>query len=451
MVSDAVSERPRIEGGRLKTALRALNSRNYRLFFSGQLVSLIGMWIGQLAMSWLIYEMTGSRTLLGFVAFSGQVPAFLLGPWAGVLVDRWKLQKTIIVTQTLFMSLTLTLAILTLAGVIAPAHIILIAILQGVINAFDLPARQAFLVKMVDKREDLPSAIALNSMMFNSARLVGPAVAGGLIAAIGTGNCLLLNGLSFSAVLISLFAIKMKEIRKPSSNTRVWAEFREGFGYVYRSIPIRSLLVQLGAVSLLVTPYTVLLPVFTKDIYSAGPGVLGGLTAAIGSGALIGGLALASRSSVVGLGKWISTGAMVQGAALILFSITPYPVLGMICLAFCGLSQVAQMSSCNTVLQTIVDDDKRGRVMAFYSMAFMGTMPLGSLLAGILSSTWIGAGGTVALCGVACVLIGVRFARRLRLLRRFVRPIYRQRGVLPPIAEGLKAAQLQASDRSIAG
>jgi MFS family permease len=440
------------EPGRWRGVLRAMSSRNYRLFFAGQLVALIGSWIGQLAMSWLVYEMTGSKTLLGLVAFSGQIPTFLLSPWAGVLVDRWKLHRALVVSQALSMTQVLTLAALTLTGVVTPLHIILLAIAQGIINAFDLPARQAIVVKMVDRREDLANAIALNSMMFNASRLIGPAAAGTLIAVIGTGNCLLVNGLSYLAVILSLLAINLKEPQaRDVGQKRIWTEFREGFHYVVSSLPIRSLLIQLGVVSLLATPYAVLLPVFAKDVFNGGPAVLGGLTASIGCGALLGGIGLASRRSVLGLGKWIAAGAAIQGVSLILFAVSRFAVLGMVCLMVCGFAQVAQMASGNTVLQTIVDDDKRGRVMAFHAMAFMGTMPLGSLLAGSLASTWLGATGTVAITGIGCILIGGRFAVQLPKLRDAVRPIYQRCGVLPVIAEGLQSADLHAADKSIAG
>lgn len=437
--------------GRLKFVLRAMRSRNYRLFFAGQLVSLIGTWLAQVAMSWLVYELTGSKALLGLVAFSAQIPAFVLSPWAGVLVDRWNLRRTLIVTQTLSMVQSFTVAALTLTHIIRPGHIILLAIAQGLINAFDMPARQSFVVKMVDRREDLPNAIALNSTMFNASRLLGPAAAGVLIAAIGTGNCFLLDGFSYLGVIIALVAIRVQDATGARLPKKLWVEFREGFSYVAGSLPIRALLIQLGLISFLGTPYTVLLPVFAKDVYRGGPAVLGALTSSVGCGALVGGIWLASRRSVLGLGKWIAIGALLMGLSLIVFSMSRSTIVGMVALAFCGFAQITQMASGNTVLQTIVDDDKRGRAMAFYAMSFLGMMPLGSLLAGSLATTRIGATGTVAAGGVCCIAAGIWFAAKLPRLRTAVRPIYIARGVLPATAKGLASAAAQAEGRSVAG
>lgn len=435
------ADTPAGANGRLWVMVRALNSRNYRLFFAGQLISLIGNWIGQVAMSWLIYEITGSKTQLGVVAFSAQLPTFLLSPWAGVLVDRWNLQRTLIITQSLLSAQVLTLAILTLSGVIRPMHIILLAVVQGMITAIDIPARQAFVVKMVDRREDLSNAIALNSTMFNASRLIGPAAAGALIALVGTGYCLLINAMSYLAVLSSLAVIRIRQPVTPRLRKKIRVEFREGFHYVAGSLPIRALLIQLGLVSLLSTPYTVLLPVFAKDVFRGGPGVLGGLTASIGLGAAVGGIRLASRRTVLGLGRWIAIGGVLEGVGLILLALSGTAWVGMLCLVLCGFAQVTQMTSNNTLVQTIVDDDKRGRVMAFHAMAFMGTMPLGSLLAGSLANGRLGATGTVALCGVGCLLIGLRFGLQLPRLREAVLPIYQRCGILPAPTEDSKDAQ----------
>ncbi len=422
---------------RWKFMVRAFRSRNYRLFFAGQLVSLIGSWLAQVAMSWLVYELTGSKALLGIVAFSSQIPAFFLTPWAGVLVDRWNLRRTLITTQTLAMCQAFTVAALALTGLIRPTHIILLAIAQGMITAFDMPTRQSFVVKIVDRREDLANAIALNSTMFNASRLLGPAVAGVLISLIGVGPCFLLDGCSYAAVITSLVAIKVIEPVNHRTTKRIWAEFREGFNYVVSSLPIRSLLVQLGLISFLATPYTILLPVFAKDVYGGGPMALGALTSSVGFGALMGGLRLASRRSVLGLGKWLAIGAIMMGVSLVVFSFSSSIYLGALCLACCGFAQITQMAGGNTLLQTIIDDDKRGRVMSFHAMAFMGMMPLGSLLGGSVASTAIGATGTVAAGGVCCILLGSWFATRLPRLREAVRPIYMQRGVLPAPADAL--------------
>lgn len=442
---------PAAPTGRLKYVLRALNSRNYRLFFSGQLVSLIGTWLAQVAMSWLVYDLTHSEILLGVVAFSSQIPAFLLSPWAGVIIDRWNLHRVLIVTQTLSMLQSFAVAALALSGVITTTHIILLAIAQGMINAVDMPARQSFVIHMVERREDLPNAIALNSTMFNMSRLIGPAAAGVLIGIIGTGKCFLLDGISYLAVIIALLAMHVTRPARQRDAKPLLAEWSEGFNYVKSSFPIRSILVQVALVSLLSTPYTVLLPVFARDIYHGDPTTLGLLTSSIGCGAFIGGVRLATRRSVLGLGKWIAIGALIMGVSLILFSISTSVILGMICLFFCGFAQITQMASGNTVVQTVVDDDKRGRTMAFHAMAFQGTMPLGSLGGGALATTAVGATGTVALSGIGCILAGTWFAIHLRKLRSATLPIYQQRGVLPPIATGLETAEAQAEDHTVAG
>ena len=313
------ADTPAGANGRLWVMVRALNSRNYRLFFAGQLISLIGNWIGQVAMSWLIYEITGSKTQLGVVAFSAQLPTFLLSPWAGVLVDRWNLQRTLIITQSLLSAQVLTLAILTLSGVIRPMHIILLAVVQGMITAIDIPARQAFVVKMVDRREDLSNAIALNSTMFNASRLIGPAAAGALIALVGTGYCLLINAMSYLAVLSSLAVIRVRQPVTPRLRKKIRVEFREGFHYVAGSLPIRALLIQLGLVSLLSTPYTVLLPVFAKDVFRGGRGA--GPDGVHRSGCGCGGIRLASRAHRVGAGP-VDRDRWGAGVGLILLALS---------------------------------------------------------------------------------------------------------------------------------
>ncbi|HOL69848.1 MAG TPA: MFS transporter [Bryobacteraceae bacterium] len=419
-------------------AFRALRARNYRLFFIGQSVSLIGVWMMRVATSWLVYRLTGSSILLGVVGFAGQIPTFLLGPVAGVLVDRWDRHRTLVVTQVFLMLQSLAMAGLTLAGVITPAQIILLSVVQGVINSVDMPARQAFVVQMVENREDLGNAIALNSSMFNGARLAGPAIAGMVIAAVGEGVCFLLDGLSYVAVIGSLLAMKI-QAAPPRSQRDLLVEIREGWRYVSGSLAIRSLLVMVAVISLFGMPYTVLMPVFAANVLGGGPNTLGFLMAATGMGALGGGILLAMRRSVLGLGKQIVFAILTFGGSLIVFGLSSNLWLSLFVLAVSGYGMIQQMAGTNTILQTIVDEEKRGRVMSFYTMAFMGAAPFGSLLAGALSDR-IGAPWTVVVCGLVCLAGGGWLARKLPAIRREIRPIYIQLGILPEVAAGVQQA-----------
>jgi MFS family permease len=418
--------------------LRALQHKNYRLFFSGQTVSLIGTWMTRIATSWLVYRLTGSAMLLGVVGFAGQMPSFLLGPFAGVLVDRWNRHRLLVVTQVLAMLQSLALGILTLTGVITIWQIIALSLFQGIINAFDMPARQAFVVEMVEKRDDLANAIALNSSMVNAARLLGPSIGGLIIAATGEGWCFLLDGISYLAVIASLLAMKItSRMIKPRNGANSWQQFREGWSYVSGFPPIRNVLLLLALVSLVGMPYTVLMPVFANEILHGGPNTLGLLMAASGVGALTGALFLAARRSVLGLGKFIPLSAAMFGAGLIAFSFSRLLWLSLLLMVITGLGFMVQMAVSNTVLQTIVDEDKRGRVMSFYTMAFMGTAPFGSLLAGSAAER-IGAPYTLMLGGLGCILGALWFAKTLPDLRRDVRPIYVRIGILPELAAGIQ-------------
>lgn len=447
--------------GEAQSLLRALRSRNYRLFFVGQLISLIGTWMAQVAMSWLVYQLTGSKVLLGTVAFASQIPGFVLGPWTGVMIDRWNLRRTLVITQVLSMLQAFAVAILTLTGVISTGQIITLALILGVINAFDMPARQSFVVHMVEKREDLANAIALNSTMFNASRLIGPTVASLVLVGLREllpaysiflrlGLCFFANGVSFIAVIAALLAMHTTLHGNGKRKSGALSELREGWRYAFGSLPIRMLLTNLAIISLMGTPYTVLLPVFAQDILHGSEGTLGMLTASIGCGALFGGLRLAARKSVLGLGKWIAIGATVMGVSLIALSMSRTLWLSAPILACCGFAMITQMAASNTVVQTIVDDDKRGRVMALYGMAFLGMMPLGSLMAGFLAQR-IGAPMTVALGGVVCIVTGLRFWLMLPKVREHIRPIYERRGILTPVATGLQQAQAQGSDRRVMG
>jgi MFS family permease len=416
--------------GGLADSLRALRSRNYRLFFAGQTTSLIGTWMTRLATSWLVYRLTGSAVLLGTVSFCSQIPMFFLAPISGVWVERWDRQRTLVVTQALSMAQSFALAALTLTGTIRIWHLVVLSLFQGVVNAIDMPARQAFVIEMVERREDLPNAIALNSSMVNATRLIGPAVAGLVIAAIGEGWCFLVDGISYIAVIGSLVAMRFTRtaIRRPATNA--WHELAEGWRYVIASKPIRSLLLLLALISLVGMPYTVLMPVFADRILHGGANTLGFLMAASGVGALVAALLLAARRTVVGLGIWIGSSAAMFGLALVGFALSRSLWVSLAILPFAGFGMMQEMAASNTILQTIVDDDKRGRVMAYYAMAFQGIAPFGSLLGGALSDR-VGAPETLVIGGALCVLCGVWFVWELPRLREVVRPIYVRLGILP--------------------
>ncbi len=418
---------------------RSLRYRNYRLFFMGQSISLIGTWIQRLALPWLVYRLTGSAFLLGLVGFAGQIPTFLLTPFTGVLTDRWNRYHILIATQILAMVQALVLSFLFFTGAIQVWHIILLSIFLGFVNAFDMPARQAFVVEMVEKREDLGNAIALNSSMVNSARLLGPSIAGVLIAATGEGTCFLINGLSYLFVIESLLMMKITPKKAKIQEARVLQGLKEGFSYVFGFAPIRSIILLLGLVSLMGMPYAVLMPVFAKEILHGGSHTFGFLMGASGIGALAGALYLASRKSILGLGKIIPLSAAVFGFGLIAFSLSRFLYLSLALMLITGLGMIIQMASSNTILQTIVDDDKRGRVMSFFAMAFVGTAPFGSLLAGALASS-LGAPNTLIIGGISCVLGAAVFASKLSELRKIVHPIYVRLGIISEVASGIQSA-----------
>lgn len=418
--------------------LRALGNKNYRLFFSGQSISLIGTWMTRIATSWLVYRLTGSAFLLGIVGFAGQIPSFVLAPIAGVLVDRWNRHHLLVITQILALLQSLAMALLTLTGFIKMWHVIVLSVFQGLINAFDMPARQAFVIEMVDSREDLANAIALNSSMVNAARLVGPSLGGVVIAAVGEGWCFMIDAVSYIAVVASLVAMKLStQVTRPVTGANLFQQLKEGWNYASRFAPIRNVLLLIGLVSLVGMPYTVLMPVFANDVLHGGPNTLGLLMAASGVGALIGAMFLAARKSVLGLGKYIPITAAAFGAGLMVFSFTRVLWLSLLLMVMTGLGFMVQMAVSNTILQTIVDEDKRGRVMSFYTMAFMGTAPFGSLLAGAVADR-IGAPHTLLFGGLGCLLGAAWFATTLSGLRREVRPIYVRIGIIPEVAKGMQ-------------
>jgi MFS family permease len=426
-------ERPRLT--------RALASRNYRLFFSGQSVSLVGTWITRVATSWLVYRLTGSVLLLGVVGFCGQIPTLVLAPFTGVLVDRWNRHRILVVTQALSLAQSAALAALTLSGVITVPHVLILQIAQGVINAFDTPARQAFVSEMVEDRADLPNAIALNSSMVNASRIIGPSIGGLVIAAVGEGWCFALDSLSYVAVIASLLAMRLVPRPRARRDTRMRDELAAGFHYVTRFIPVRSALVLLSLVSIAGMPYTVLMPAISANVLHGGPHTLGFLMTASGAGALGGALYLASRRSVLGLGRAMAVASTTFGVGLAAFSFSRSLWLSLLLLPIVGAGMMITMAATNTIIQTIVSEELRGRVMAFYTMAFLGTAPIGSLLAG-LAADRMGAQRTVLLGGLACIAAGVWFSLRLPRLRELVRPIYVERGILA-------AAQVDGSTKSL--
>ncbi|MBI4539478.1 MAG: MFS transporter [Gemmatimonadetes bacterium] len=424
---------------RVRFAVRALRHRNLRLFFSGQGISLVGTWMQQVAMSWLVYRLTGSSLLLGVIAFWSQFPALLLAPVAGALADRWSRYRMVVMAQSLAMLQAVILATLVLTRVVEVWHLVTLALFLGVVSGLDVPARQSLLVRLVAGPEDLPNAIALNSSMFNAARLVGPAIAGILIGLVGEGPVFLLNALSYAAVLTALAAVDVTEERGAPSGGSVLRTVREGFRYAFGFPPIRSILLLLALVSLLGIPYVVLLPVFARDVLAGDARTLGFLTSAAGLGALVGALALASRSSVRGLGRVIALSTGIFGAGLAAFSLSRNLWLSGALLVVVGFGVMTATASMNTVLQTLVDEEMRGRVMSLYTMAFIGMSPIGSLLGGALAVR-LGAPATVLLGGSACVLLAAWFARQLPSLREMVRPIYERLGIIPEVATGLQTA-----------
>ena len=424
---------------KLPLLLRSLAHRNFRLYFLGQAISLIGTWMQQVALSWLVYVLSArSAWWLGVVGFATQAPSFFVGPLAGVLIDRYPRHRILLGTQALFMVEAFVLAALALSGAVQIWHVLALGVFLGLVNAVDMPARQAFLTELVSNREDLSNAIALNSSVFNGARLVGPALAGLVLAGTNAGVCFAINALSYLAVLAALLAMSVP-LRPPPAHEPFGRRLREGMAYAFGFSPIRDLIVLLAVVSLVGMPFSVLLPVFATKVLDGGAAVLGFLSAAAGVGALAAGILLASRRSVLGLGRWVAAGPGFFGLTLIAFSFSRSLGLSLLLMLLAGFALMMYMASSNTILQTIVEEDKRGRVMSLYTVAFMGMTPLGSLLAGGVADT-ADAPTAVALGGVCCVAASLLFALRLPHMRERVRPIYVSMGILPEVATGLETA-----------
>ncbi len=412
--------------------MRALRSRNYRLFFIGQSVSLVGTWVTRIATSWLVYQLTGSAWWLGVVGFVGLLPTLVVAPVAGVLVDRWDRHRVLVVTQALSLLQSAALAALVFTHTVTVAHILWLQLVQGLVNALDTPARQAFVVQMVDDRADLPNAIALNSSMFNGTRVVGPAIGGALLAGAGAGWCFALDAASYVAVLASLLLMRLPS-RAVSSHARglatVVAELGEGVRYASGFPPVRSLLVLVALLGVFGMPYTTLMPEVASKTLHGGAHLLGWLMTAGGVGALGGALYLAGRTSVVGLGRVISAGGVGVGLALVAFSFARTPAAALLLLTVVGGTFMVTTASCNTILQTVLPEALRGRVMALYTVAFLGTAPIGSLLAGALAAR-IGTPHTILAGAVGCLAAGAWFAMQRKGLSAYVRPIYIEQGIL---------------------
>jgi MFS family permease len=425
---------PEAPGRDFSHAWRALRHRNFRLFFGGQSISLIGTWMTRVATAWLVYQLTHSALLLGTVSFVGQIPTFLLAPFAGVLVDRLDRRQVLLWTQTLAMVQSLALAWLTLTHRINITEVLILSGFQGMINAFDMPGRQAFMVQMVEDRADLSNAIAINSSMVNLARLIGPSLAGLVIAATNEGWCFFIDGISYIAVIISLLSMRVKVTDMKRAVTSMAVQLREGWDYVSSFVPIRTILLLFALVSLMGMPYVVLMPVFAAQVLHGGAHTLGFLMGAAGVGALVSALSLVVRKSVRGLLKMLPIAACMFGMGLVAFGLSRVLWLSMALMVITGFGMMQGLTASNTIIQTLVPEDKRGRVMSYYTAAFVGMAPFGSLLAGSLAQ-WIGAPRTVMVTGCCCVAGAAWFWTQMKTLKRTMRPIYQEMGIIPAPAE----------------
>jgi len=431
----------------LRLMLRALKHRNYRFFFAGQGISLIGTWMQMAAMGWLVYDLTGSKFYLGLVSFCGQIPILFGSLIGGDFADRWPRRKIIIITQIMAMIQALLLAIMVTFDCITITRIILLSIFLGIVNAFDMPTRQAFVSEMVDDKQDLPNAIALNSLIFNAARQIGPIVAGFLIGSFGEASCFFINSASFIAVICSLIAMKLPRPGKVKQHKAMLTGIKDGISYAFGSMPIRAILIYTAAMSLVAMPYAVLMPVFAKTILGGGPQTYGFLLWSTGIGAFIGAICLASQKTVKNLDKMVLLAAAIFAVGVIGFSFSRNLWLSLILISLPGFGTMVQMASINTILQTIVDDDKRGRLLSLHVMAFIGIPPFGSLLAGI-SAEHFGAPTTMFASGLLSIVVMAFFAVKLPAIRRSIHPIYIRKGIIPEVATGIStASQISAQTK----
>jgi MFS family permease len=414
-------------------AWRAMRHRNFRLFFGGQSISLIGTWMTRVATSWLVYRLTKSPMLLGTVGFAGQIPAFLLAPLAGVVVDRIDRRTLLVWTQSLAMAQSLLLAWLTLSHRINIPEVLALSVVQGFVNAFDMPGRQSFMVRMVEDKADLSNAIAINSSMVNVARLIGPALAGMLIAVTNEGWCFLVDGVSYIAVIASLLMMRIPRAAVAHAATTMLEQLREGWSYVAGFAPIRTILTLFAILSLMGWPFMVLMPIFAAQTLHGGPHTLGFLMGAVGVGSLTCALSMVMRKTVRGLTKMLPIAAAIFGTGLVCFGLSRVLWLSMLMMLVTGFGMMQGMAASNTILQTIVEERMRGRVMSYYTMAFVGMAPFGSLLAGTLAHA-IGAPHAVIVSGIACILGALWFWARLSRIRKQMRPIYERLGIVPQAA-----------------
>jgi len=407
-----------------KHTLRALRHRNYRLFFCGQTLSIIGNWVQQIAMAWLVYRLTGSAWLLGVTGFAGQIAILVLAPFGGLWADRFDRHKLLLLTQALSALPPVVLALLAYTGLLEVWHVVVMALLAGIINAIDTPIRLTFTSEMVP-REDMPSAIAMNALMQNAGRMIGPTVAGGLLAVSTEAFCFVVNALSKAFIVGTVLMMSIAPRKLAPSGESPWRQLREGVLYAWALIPVRWLLPMVATISFLVTPYQTLMPIFAAEVFEGGAGLLGFLMAAAGCGGVIGMLALASRRDVRGLTRWITVASLSCGIGVIVFALSPWLPLSLAAIAVTGFGIVVNGMSVSTMIQTIVDDRMRGRVMGLFSMAFLGMFPLGSLAGGALAEI-IGAPATLAIGGALCTLAALLLWRRMPALRGELRPIYRK-------------------------
>jgi MFS family permease len=424
-----MTDMPDSRQGGLQFAWRAFSHRNYRLFFAGQGMSLIGTWMQQIAMSWLVYRLTGSPALLGLIGFVTMTPMFLVTSVAGVFVDRWNRRRLLLLTNLLAMIQAAILGVLTLTGYIAVWHIFSLGFCLGFVNAFDMPTRQAFVINMVEGKEDLNNAIALNSAMFNGARLVGPALAGLTVAVFGEGICFLINSLSFLAIILALLAMRIVPTAKKATESLPFEGFKEGYRYVFGFLPVRYCILLLALMNLIGMQYATLMPVFARDVLHGGAHTLGFLVSASGVGALLSALYFASRKSVIGLERFAAIAPGLFGCANMVFSFSRSVTLSLFAMVVSGAGMMTALLACNTIIQTVVEEDKRGRVMSFHAMASVGTMPFGSLIAGIVAAH-LGAPHAVLISAGCCVMGSFFFVRKVRSVRSATRPVYVALGIV---------------------
>ncbi len=414
----------------MKQALRALQSRNFRIFYAGMAVSIFGTWMQTVGASWLVYRLTGSAFLLGLVAAAQQLPMLFLAPVAGVLADRVDRRKLLIATQVLTLLQAATLTALTFTDVVTPTHVVLVSLALGLVNAVETPTRQAFLLEMVESKQDLPNAIALQSMMFNTARLVGPTIAGFIVAGFGEAWCFALNTVSYVAILVAYARVRVRPRAAGRAPANLLVELADGFRWVFGLMPARRLILLVAAISFFSAPWQPLMPIVAAERFGGDSRTFGFLIGAVGAGALCGTLFLAFRSSVRGLGKLIAGASLAAGIGLTLFAVAPRLWLALAFLPVLGFGVIVAAASTNTILQTIADEDKRARIISIYVMIFLGMSPIGNFLAGALAE-WVGARWTLVSYGVLLTLASGLFVRGYASWRRAMRPVYERHGVIP--------------------